>query len=436
VRVDTIDQLLDTALVVAHQPLPKGNRVCIIGNSGGPGIMAADACAGAGLVLAELSSVTQDALRPQLPPSASVANPVDLLGDAGPDVYASAIRQILADDGVDAAVVIHAPTLVADADEVAAAVARVSSPTKPVVAVVVGRDRGLLHANGSSTPLFGAVDPAVAALGHVVGYAAWRTRPPEQPAERDDIDRDAARHVITAALERTPEGGWLGADDIGGLLRAYRVPLIEQELATSAHAAQQAARRIGYPVALKAQGATLLHKTEIGGVALGLRSGRAVAQAWSAMKARAGHDMTSGLVQPMATAGVELIAGIVRDETFGPLVLFGMGGTMAELLEDRTVRVAPLSTFDAADAVRSLRATPLLTGYRGSEPVDLAGLEDLLVRLGLLAQEVPEVVELDLNPVIAAPTGVVAVDARVRVSPPAAPRELVGTRALPPPRPN
>jgi acyl-CoA synthetase (NDP forming) len=186
---------------------------------------------------------------------------------------------------------------------------------------------------------------------------------------------------------------------------------------------------------LKAQGATLVHKTEIGGVALGLRSGRAVEKAWAEMRVRAGAEMTAGLVQPMAEPGVELIAGVVRDDTFGPLVLFGMGGTMAELLGDRTVRVAPLSDMDAADAVRSLRATPLLTGYRGSDPVDLAGLEDLLVRLGLLAHEVRELAELDLNPVIASSAGVVAVDARVRIGPPAVPRELAGTRALPPPRP-
>ncbi|HEX4820403.1 MAG TPA: GNAT family N-acetyltransferase [Acidimicrobiales bacterium] len=437
VRVDTIDQLLDTALVVAHQPLPPGNRVCIIGNSGGPGIMAADACASAGLVLAELSDETKDALRPQLPPSASVANPVDLLGDASPKVYANAIDLVLADDAVDAALVIHAPTLVADANEVAAAIADASTQAKPVIAVIVGRDRGLLAApGGHATPLFGAVEPAMAALGHIVSYADWRTRPREEPPTREDIDLDGARRVVASALDRAPEGGWLGADDIAALLHAYGVPLIEHELVTSADAAQHAARRLGFPVALKVQGATLLHKTDIGGVALGLTSGRAVEKAWSEMRARAGSEMTGGLVQRMAGTGVELIAGVVRDETFGPLVLFGMGGTMAELLGDRTVRVAPLSDADAADAVRSLRATPLLTGYRGSKPVDVAALEDVLVRLGLLARDIPEVAELDLNPVIASPDGVVAVDARVRIAPAALPHALAGTRTLPRPRPD
>jgi len=438
VRVDTIDQLLDTALVVAHQPLPPGNRVCIIGNSGGPGIMAADACASTGLALAELSAETQNALRPQLPPSASVANPVDLLGDAGPTVYANAIDLVLADPGVDAAVVIHAPTLVADADQVAAAIAEAATQAKPVIAVIVGRDRGLLDSSGEhAAPLFGAVEPAMAALGHIVAYADWRARPPDHPATRADIDHAGARHIVASALDRVPEGGWLPADDIAGLLAAYGIPLIEHAVVTSADAAHEAARRLGFPVALKVQGATLLHKTDIGGVALGLGSGRAVEKAWSEMKQRAGDAMTAGLVQRMAAPGVELIAGVVRDETFGPLVLFGMGGTMAELLGDRTVRVAPLSGRDAADAVHSLRITPLLTGYRGSDPVDVAGLEDLLVRLGLLARDIPELAELDLNPVIASPSGIVPVDARVRISPsPGVPRELAGTRTLPRPRPN
>ena len=436
VRVDTIDALLDTALVVAHQPLPHGGRVCIIGNSGGPGIMAADACSGSGLVLAELSRETQDALRPQLPPSASVANPVDLLGDAGPKTYASAIDLVLADPAVDAAVVIHAPTLVADADEVAAAIADASIQAKPVIAVIVGRDRGLLQsAGGHATPLFGAVEPAIAALGHVVTYAQWRARPREVPPSRD-VDLEGARRTIASALEREPEGGWLSAEDIASLFVAYRIPMIESEIAGDVAAARAAATRLGYPVALKAQGPAVLHKTEIGGVALGLDSEKAVQTAWAEMKARAGEAMTSGLVQRMAGTGVELIAGVVRDETFGPLVLFGMGGTMAELVGDRTVRVAPLSDSEAADAVRSLRCTPLLTGYRGSAPVDLDALEDLLVRLGLLARDIPEIAELDLNPVIASPSRVVAVDARVRIVPtPALPHELAGTRYLPPPRP-
>ena len=437
VRVDTIDALLDTALLVAHQPLPAGGRVCIIGNSGGPGIMAADACSGARLALAELSADTQEALRPQLPPSASVANPVDLLGDAGATTYGDAIDLVLADPGVDAAVVIHAPTLVADADEVAAAIAVVTIQAKPVVAVIVGRDRGLLQSSGRRpTPLFGAVEPAVAALGHAVTYAQWRARPQEAPPARPDIDVGAARRIFSSPLERALAGGWLNADEIATIFAAYRVPMIESEVVTDVAGARAAAVRIGYPVALKAQGPALLHKTEVGGVALGLGSEAAVEQAWAEMKARTGPAMTGGLVQRMARPGVELIAGVVRDETFGPLVLFGMGGTMAELLGDRTVRVAPLSDVEAADAVGSLRCMPLLTGYRGSEPVDLDAVQDLLVRLGLLARDVPEVAELDLNPVIASPEGVVVVDARVRVAPaPAQAGGLAGTRSLAPPRP-
>ncbi len=179
-----------------------------------------------------------------------------------------------------------------------------------------------------------------------------------------------------------------------------------------------AATRIGFPVALKAQGPDLVHKSDVGGVMLGLQSAAEVEQAWATMKERVGSGMTAAVVQRMAGVGVELIAGVVRDDLFGPLVLFGMGGTMAELIRDRAVRVAPVGESEAMEVVRSLRCSPLLEGYRGAEPVDVAALGDLLVRLGLLARDVPEISELDLNPVIASPGGIVAVDARVRIAPP------------------
>jgi acyl-CoA synthetase (NDP forming) len=197
-----------------------------------------------------------------------------------------------------------------------------------------------------------------------------------------------------------------------------------------------AARKVGYPVVLKADGADIVHKSDVGGVALGLRSSSAVAKAWNEMASAIGPKMTGALVQPMAQPGVELIAGAVRDDTFGPLVLFGMGGITAELLGDRGVRVAPLSDLEAGELVHSLRCAPLLTGYRGAEPVDVRSLADFLVRLSLLARDVPEIRELDLNPVIASADGVVAVDARVRVAPAAADRIAANNaRQLSPPRP-
>jgi acyl-CoA synthetase (NDP forming) len=364
----------------------------------------------------------------------SVANPVDLLGDAGPDVYATTIESVLADPSVDAAIAIHAPTLVADADAVAAAIAGVRTD-KALVSVIVGRGRGLLVTDDDAgVPVFGAVEQAVAALGHAAAYGAWRARPEDEEPERDDIDQSTVMATIAKVVAGAPGGRWLSADETATVLEAYGIPVVGSAEVVNADEARAAARTLGYPVALKAQGPDLVHKSDVGGVLLNLGSARAVEQAWTHMKAALGPSMTHGLVQRMASPGVELIAGIVRDETFGPLVVFGIGGTIAELIGDRTVRVAPLSDAAADEAVHSVRCSPLLTGYRGSEPVDVEAVTDLLVRLGLLARDVPEIVELDLNPVIASPEQIVVVDARIRVRPAVPTGGHV--RQLSPPRPD
>jgi acetyl coenzyme A synthetase (ADP forming)-like protein len=434
IRVDTIDELLDVAVVLANQPVPSGRRIAVVGNSGGPGIMAADACPAAGLELAHLSTATATELAGRRS-GASVLNPVDLLGDAGPDDYAAAIRSVLADPGVDAVVVIFAPTLVADADAVAAAIGDAADGTKPLAAVIVGRARGELPSgDGNAVPLFGSVEPAVAAIGHTVNYGHWRRRPIEPLQPPPGIDLSAAIAVIDRVLAASTDGRWLDPDEAQSLLDAVGIDVAPTLLAHDRAAAVAAANEFGYPVALKAWGASILHKTEINGVVLDLMSPDAVADAWDDLHTRVGDAMAGALVQAMAPSGVEVIAGSVRDPQFGPLVLFGLGGTVAELFGDRTVRVAPLSPAEAADAVRSLRATPLLTGYRGSEPVALDALEDLLVRLSWLAFDLPEVVELDLNPVIASPAGIAIVDVRVRVAPVTTTDPDADHRRLPPPR--
>jgi acetyl coenzyme A synthetase (ADP forming)-like protein len=434
VRVDTIDDLIDTGLVLASQPLPEGSRIAIVGNSGGPGIMAADACAGAGLALAELRDATRTALDHLLPANASTSNPVDVLGDAGPATYAAAIGAVVADDNVDMVVVVHAPTLVTDADEVAAAVAATES-SKPIVAVFIGRDRGLLTHDTARTPVFGSVERAVAALAAMAEHANWRRRPHAPPTAPTDVDRTAGRAVIDAVLADTPGGRWLTAAEVDQLLDSYGIPRVAALTVTSRAAARAAAQQLGLPVALKASGPTIVHKTDVGGVALQLDTAAAVERAWRAMHDRLGDEMTGAVVQQMAGSGVEMIAGVVRDPTFGPLVVLGMGGTLAELLGDRAVRVAPLSLDDADEMVRSLRCAPLLSGYRGSPPVDTVALEETVVRLGALATDLPQVAELDLNPVIASPTGAVAVDARVRVLPvPIDATEPMTARRMSPPR--
>jgi acetyl coenzyme A synthetase (ADP forming)-like protein len=437
VRVDTTEELLDSALVLAHQPVPAGARVAIVGNSGGPGIMGADACGRAGLELAELSENTKDALRATLAAASSVNNPVDLLGDAGPSIYSGAIATVAADDAVDALIVIHSPVLVANTDAVAAAIASAAAHAKPVVAVLVGRDRSILDVSGNAgVPVFGAIEQAVLAVGHAAAYGRWRARPPEAEPLRDDLDTSTTRRLVEEVLTVTPAGRWLTQQEVTTVLRAYGVPVVRSETVSSVDAATRAAQGIGYPIALKADGPDVLHKTDVGGVALGLRSARDIERAWEAMQASVGPAMTGALVQAMAEPGVELIAGVVRDATFGPLVLVGMGGTMAELIGDRVVRIAPVTDTEADEAVRSLRCAPLLTGYRGSAPVDIGSVVDVVVRLGLLARDVPHISELDCNPLIAGAGGVVAVDARIRVAPPDEQAlQTAGIRQLPSPRP-
>ncbi|HEX2381770.1 MAG TPA: bifunctional GNAT family N-acetyltransferase/acetate--CoA ligase family protein [Acidimicrobiales bacterium] len=436
VRVDTIDQLLDAALLLAHQPLPAGGRVAIVGNSGGPGIMGADACAGANLTLATISADCRHILESQLSASASTANPVDLLGDAAPSTYRAAITAVAQDPGVDALVVIHAPTLVANPGAIAAAIASAATNGKPVVAVIIGRDRGLLPDGEQPVPVFGSVEPAIAALGHAVTYATWRARPPDHHPSRGDIDLPAAREFVNQVLTTDPPGRWLDPEETSGLLASHRIPYLAGTRVVDIEAACAASRAVGYPVVLKVDGPDIVHKSDVGGVALGLRSAKAVAKAWNEMASAIGPKMTGALVQPMARPGVELIAGAVRDDSFGPLILFGMGGVTAELLGDRGVRVAPLSDVEASELVHSLRCAPLLTGYRGAQPVDVDAIADLLVRLSLLTRDVPEIRELDLNPVIASSDRVVAVDARVRVAPVVADRFASDTaRQLSPPRP-
>ncbi len=234
VRVDTIDAQLDTALVAAYQPLPAGNRIAIIGNSGGPGVIAADACPSAGLELADLATTTSDELRLHVAASASVTNPVDVLGDASPEIYAMAMKHVLGDPSVDAAIVIHAPTLVADPEAIAAAIASVETD-KPIVAVIVGHDRGVLSGPGHQVPVFSSVESAVAALGHLVRYAQWRHPSAGRRARAtDDVSLARVREVVETRLAASPAGGWLDPHELSEVLAAYGVPLVESETVVSA----------------------------------------------------------------------------------------------------------------------------------------------------------------------------------------------------------
>ena len=406
VRARTLEELVDVAGLLSSQPLPRGRRVGVLTNAGGLGILCADACESAGLELPEPAQETRDALAEALPGDSSVANPVDMLGSATGATYERAIPALLADPRLDAVIVLFVPPVVAGAPEVAAAIRRgveAAQTDKPVLAAVMSAEGTPLELLESGVASFGYPESAARALGLAAHRAEWLRRPAGTVPELDGIDRDGAQAVVEAASE-----GWLDPAQTRELLSAYGIPLVAERTAGSTDEAVTAAGEIGYPVVVKTAtpGA---HKTESGGIALDLQDEQQVRDAAE----RIGVPV---IVQQYLQGGTELLAGVVQDPVFGPLVAFGPGGVFAELIGDATFRIAPLTDVDAEELVTGGKAGRLVAGFRGSPPADTAALVGLVHRLGRLAEDFGEVAELDLNPVIAGPDGCVAVDARVRLA--------------------
>ena len=423
IRVDTLEQFFDTAQLLAHQPLPAGRRVVIIGNGGGPGTLAADACEANGLEVLELPESVQTELRTFVSPDAAVGNPVDLVASATAEQYERALRTVLAEPTVDAVVVIFVPPLVTAADDVARAIATAagSAPDKPVAACFLGH-RGVLEAlrppgdDRRPIPSYAFPESVSFALARVAAHAEWRRRPIGTVPVLTGVDRDAARELVRAFLADHPDGGWLDAPDAAHLAACFGIPVAPVRGTTDVDGAVAAAEALGYPVALKAGAGDVVHKSDVGGVRLGLGDAAAVREAFTGLEAALGGDALV-VVQPMVAPGVETIVGVTHDPSFGPLVLFGMGGVTAELLRDTALRILPLTDLDARELVRSPRSSPLLFGYRGAPPCDVPALEDLLLRVGHLAETVPEVAEMDCNPVTVSPSGAVAVDVKIHLAP-------------------
>jgi acetyl coenzyme A synthetase (ADP forming)-like protein len=414
IRATSLEELVDVATLLSSQPEPNGRRVAVLTNAGGLGILCADACEAVGLVLPELSSATREVLAELLSPEASVTNPVDMLGGATAATYTQALAPLLADPQVDALVVLFVPTVTATADDVAAAVERAAAEAaadKPVLAVVMtasGIPDVLRHA-GARAAAFAYPESAARALGRVAARAEWLRRRHGTVAELAGIDRRSAHRVLDEALA-AGDDVWLEPAPTRELLLSYGIRLVEERLAPSAVDAVAAARELGFPAVVKTAtpGA---HKTETGGVALDLAGAEAVRAAVE----RIGAPV---LVQPMVSGGAELLAGLVQDPVFGPLVAFGPGGVLAELIGEAAFRIAPLTDVDAEELVTGGKAGLLVQGFRGAPPADAAALADLVLRLGRLGEDLPAVAELDLNPVLALPDRYVAVDARVRLARP------------------
>ncbi len=444
IRADTIHEMFDIAACLDAQPLPSGTNVAIVTNAGGPGILAVDACVAAGLTIPAFGDDTRSRLHAFLPAEANVANPVDMIASAGAAEYRRTIEVVLGAPEVDALLVVFTPvdrrtegeTL--DAIRAGIAAGRQAGGTgKPVLACVMA-ERGtpaplvVQHsAPGDATatitetvPTYPFPEDAARALGKVAAYAAWRAQPPALFWTFDDIHPDEARQLCRAVLEGRGSD-WLTAEETRRVLNAFGLPLLPTVVARSADEAAALAALFGYPVVAKLQARTLLHKSDAGAVQVGLSSDRAVRAAFRDLAALAAArgplDPGEGegiVIQPMVSGGVETMMGITDDPLFGPLVAFGLGGVHVEVLGDVRFRVAPLTDRDADELLRGIRGYRLLEGYRGHPPADIDALRELLLRVARLAETVPEIAELDLNPVIALPpgNGCRIVDARIRVA--------------------
>ena len=440
IRTDTLSELFDVASLLANQPVPAGQRVGIVTNAGGPGILCADACEAAGLHVAPLSERLQGALAAFLPKEAALANPVDLLAAAPVGHYRRAVELVAASGEVDAVIAIFIPPLVTAPAAVSRAIQEAASAgpaTVPVLTVLMSAQQVQpTESPGGSpgaraVPTYAFPEEAAHALARAARYGAWLAAPQGHAPNLPGLRRDEAAGLLAAAFARDAGPRWLGPGEVAGLLACYGLPLVDWRTAPTAGQAGAAAVELGGPVALKAVAPTLLHKADAHGVRLGLEGAEevtAAAQEMAQTVAAAGHEVSGFLVQRMAGPGVELLVGVAHDALFGPVVACGAGGTTVELLGDVAVRLTPLTDLDAREMVRSLATFPLLDGYRGAPQADVAALEDVILRISALVEHHPEVAELDCNPVIVGTAGATIVDARVRIAQPTPPAPLSARR--------
>ncbi|HEX3765137.1 MAG TPA: GNAT family N-acetyltransferase [Kofleriaceae bacterium] len=426
IRTDTLEQLFDVVALLSSQPVPGGTRIGVVTNAGGPGILLADACEAHGLTLPGLAPETLDGLRAILPAHAGLSNPIDMIASASAAQYEATIELVGRDPNVDAVVAIYIPVLATAPEEIARAIAQGAARVpdgKPVATVFMsskGTPAVLASGPRGAIPSYSFPENAAMALAAAARYGAWRARPRGTqlalPADREQ----AIRAWVRAWQAGHPSGGWLALDEIAALLGLAGIPLAEHRTtAPTAAAAADAAAELGGPVVLKAIAPGLIHKSDAGGVALGLPDPRAVTAAAEQMRARfaeRGTPIDGFIVQRGIARGVEALVGVTHDPSLGPLLVAGIGGVAVELYKDVAFRVTPVSDLDAAAMLDQLRGRALLDGFRGAPAADRAALIDVLVRISALVELVPELLELDLNPVIVHAHGAVAVDARLHLA--------------------
>lgn len=429
IRTQTLEEMFDVAALLATQPVPRGPRVGVVSNAGGPAILLADACEARGLVLPSLSEKSLAAFREFLPPHAGLSNPIDLVASDDPATIERSIRILGDDPNIDAIVVIFIPPLMTTRPEdVAAAIARAAGelPGEKPIQTVFLSTQGTPEMLGSGPrgrlPAYSYPENAAIALSAAYRYGTWKNRPRGNievlpPPVITEVRRIVCKEAVAA-------GGpsWLSPEGVSQVLKAIDLKMAEAREVSLEEAAVEA-DRMGYPLVMKAVAPGLVHKSDVGGVVLGLKTASDARQAAGHMKQRltsAGYELQRVLLQRQIGDGVEMLIGVTTDPVFGPLLVCGMGGIHVELLKDVSFRLTPVSDRDAAEMIAKLKSAPLLEGYRGTPPADREALIGAILKVSALVQAVPELMELDLNPVKVLPPGqgVIAVDGRMRIRPP------------------
>jgi len=421
IRAETFEQLFDYATAFAMQPLPRGKRVAIITNAGGPGIMAADAVEFAGLEVAELERSNATALREKLPAAASVGNPIDVLGDADPERYVAAVKAAQDDAAVDAIVVILTPQAMTQAAETARAIAKISNSEKPILVsfmggedVMPGRDELV----ASNLPDYPAPERAVAVLKAMYEYAQWKLKPSRIltrfAVNRRRVERVINRHLRTKTAQ-------MGEADAKAILSAYGFTVPSGRLVTDADEAVTFAEKVGLPIAMKIASPDVIHKSDIGGVKLNLKTLGEVRDAYDLMMLRVREQLPEAnihgaYIEGMAKGGREVILGMTRDPQFGPMLMFGLGGIFVEVMKDVTFYIAPITEDEAMKMLEQTKSFALLKGARGQASVDLSAIANALQRISQLVTDFPQIQEMDINPFMVGEIGQLSVAADARMT--------------------
>ena len=417
IRVNTMEELFDVATLLSNQPVPKGKRAVIVTNGGGPGILAADACEHHGLVLPEFSPETKSQLQSVIKRDIALNNPLDMTAAATGKEFEGVLKILANDSGSDAVIVIYMPPIIVAPKEMEEAIQQVAPVfqrhRKPLLACIMGQQgfRGKLGAGDKFVPCYTFPEDAVLALAKAVDYGELLRRPKGTIPRIRGIKREKAQRIIESAMTQTAQRPlWLSAKEITELLNCYGIRSVETLVAKTAAEAVASASRLGFPVAVKLASPTIVHKTDVGGVKLDLKSESEVEAAFNDIKARLAEigrqdEMEGVTVQPMVKEGIETIVGVTQDPSFGPLIMFGLGGIYAELQKDIAVRLHPLTDLDTKELIVSIKLAKLFEGYRGSPPSDTPALEELLLRLSAMVDDIPQISELDFNPVKVMPRG-------------------------------